>query len=362
MHFCLVDTLLSSFISEGNDDMIPEFEKQSVVFRSVVLYLIACVTLCGGCEKLSSRYDELKEGRENSASLKVVTGLVDAVEIDVASKVPGRISSLLVREGDTVKKGQELVTLSTDEIDAKMYQVDAAIDAAKAQLKLAQKGAKKQEKEAVRKQVDAARHQVEITQKMYERLKPLAEAKAVAGSKFDEVEFNYKVAQDQLAIAEAKLSIVMDGARKEQIEALDALVKKAEGVQAEVESYKRESSQVAPINGIVSKVILHKGELASTGYPILTIVDLSDQWAVFTVREDMLKKIKVGSVVKAEVPALDKYVSLNVFNISAMGDFATWKATSEKNSFDLKSFEVKARPEKPIKNMRPGMSVRIRFE
>lgn len=322
---------------------------------------IGCIILCG-CEKLSSGYNELKNDRNAKDNPAVITGLVDAVEIDVASKVPGRISGIMVREGDTVKKGQALATLSTDEIDAKMYQVDATIDAAKAQLRLAKKGAKKQEKQAVRKQVDAARHQVEITKKMYDRLKPLAEAKAVAGSKFDEVEFKYKVAQDQLAMAEAKLSIVMDGARKEQIEALDAMVKKAEGVQAEVESYKRESTQVAPISGVVSKVILHKGELAATGYPIVTIIDLSDQWAVFTVREDMLKKVKVGSILKANMPALDQTVSLKVFNVSAMGDFATWKATSEKNSFDLKSFEVKARPVKPVKNMRPGMSVRIRVK
>ena len=338
------------------------FKKQRSYYAIVLSWLFVLSTANSSCEKLSSEYEELEADRENNNSPAVITGLVDAVEIDVASKVPGRINGLLVREGDPVKKGQELATLSTDEIDAKMYQVDAAIDAAKAQLRLARKGAKKQEKEAVKKEVDAARHQVEITQKMYDRLKPLAEAKAVTGSKFDEVEFKYKVAQDQLAMAEAKLSIVMDGARKEQIEALDALVKKAEGVQAEVESYKRESTQMAPISGVVSKVILHKGELAATGYPILTIVDLSDQWAVFTLREDMLKKIKVGSILKAEIPALDQTASFKVFNISAMGDFATWKATSEKNSFDLKSFEVKARPIEPVENMRPGMSVRIRVK
>lgn len=315
-----------------------------------------------GCDQISSGYDQIKAGRERQGAPSVITGLVDAVEIDVASKVPGRIKDVLVREGDAVTEGQELVTLDVDEIDAKMSQVDAAVEAARAQLKLAKKGAKKQEKEAVRKEVDAARHQVEITKKMYDRLKPLAEAKAVAQSKFDEVEFKYNVAKDQLAMAEAKLSIVLDGARKEQIQALGALVKQAQGVHAEVESYKREASQTSPISGTISKVVLHQGELAATGYPILTIVDLSDQWAVFSVREDMLKNIKPGTTLNAEIPALDTVVSLKVFNISAMGDFATWKATSEKNSFDLKSFEVKARPVKPVDGMRPGMTVRLRLK
>ena len=337
--------------------------KLSLLYGAVFLLCLSMLLLFTvGCDQVSAGVAQLEAGRKSSEDPSLITGLVDALEIDVASKVPGRIKEMRVREGDSVTEGQELVTLAVDEIDAKMYQVDAAIDAAKAQLKLAKKGAKDQEKDAVRKEVDAARHQVEITQKMYDRLKPLADAKAVAGSKFDEVEFKYNVAKDQLAMAEAKLSMVMDGARKEQIDALSALVKQAQGAQAEVESYKRESSQVAPITGVVSKVVLHQGELAATGYPILTLVDLSDQWAVFSVREDMLKNLKIGDTLKAEIPALGTTVSLKVFNISAMGDFATWKATSEKNSFDLKSFEVKARPVKPVEDLRPGMSVRIHLQ
>jgi len=288
----------------------------------------------------------------------VMTGLVDATEIDVASKVPGRIREILVQEGDAVVKDQPLLTLTTDEIDARMSQVDAAITAAEAQLRLAKHGARSQEKIAARRQVDAAREQVEVTRKMYERLKPLVEARAIPQSQFDEIEFKYNVSQDQLAMAEARLSAVTDGARDEEIEALDALVKRAEGAQAEVDVYRREASQAAPIAGVVSKVILHAGELAGTGFPIVTIVDMSDQWAVFAVREDRLRDIRIGSKLTVEIPALGKTAQVEVFNIAAMGDFATWRATSEKNSFDLRSFEVKARPVAPIEGLRPGMTVR----
>ena len=314
--------------------------------RIFALCLLAGLILTASCS-----------GTDNSV---VLTGLVDATEIDVASKIPGRIKEMLVREGDRVAKDQPLVTITSDEIDAKLSQVNAAIDAANSQLAMARKGARSQEKRAVRKQVDAARHQVEITEKMYNRLKPLAEQKAIPQSKFDEVEFKYNVSKDQLAMAEAKLSMVMEGARKEQIEALESLVKKAQGVQAEVESYQRETSQSAPIAGEVAKVILHPGELAATGYPIVTLVDLSDQWAVFAVREDRLKEVRVGTKLPVEIPALGMHTTMEVFNIAAMGDFATWKATTNKNSFDLKSFEVKARPVKAIDGLRPGMTVRWR--
>ena len=55
---------------------------------------------------------------------------------------------------------------------------------------------------------------------------------------------------------------------------------------------------------------------------------------------------------------LDRNIIMVVSNISAMGDFATWRATSDRDRFDLKSFEVKLRPEAPVDGLRPGMTVR----
>jgi len=289
---------------------------------------------------------------------KGVTGLVDAVEIDVASKIPGRLSKLFVKEGDLVKEGQTLVTIESEEVMAKVDQVKALVDAAKSKLAMAQKGARKEEKNAVRKQLQSAKHMVQITKKTYDRMKGLVDANAISQAKFDEIEFKYAVAKDQLAIAEAKYTMVMKGARKEEIEALEALVKQGEGTLGEVESYQKETTQFAPIAGEVSKIILHRGELAATGYPIMTLVNMEDLWAVFAVREDWLADIKKGDKIKVHIPALNQDAQMEVFNISAMGDFANWRATNDRNSFDLKSFEIKARPVNPIENMRPGMTVR----
>jgi len=291
-----------------------------------------------------------------------MTGLADATEIDVASMIPGRVSELFVKEGDRVEKGQKLVLLEGDIIEAKVEQVNAAIDAAKAQLKMARKGTRPEEKRAVRRQVDAAGHQVDITKKMYDRLKALYDQKAIPKAKLDEVEFKFNVATEQLAMAEAKNDMVQKGARDEQLEALEALVNRAQGALAEVQSYNKETTQYAPISGVVSKIIVHEGELAATGYPILTVVNMDDIWAIFSIREDKLKNIQQGRIIHASIPALGKTVDWEVFNISALGDFATWKATSDKNSFDLKSFEVKARPVEPVDGLRPGMTVRWKLE
>lgn len=294
----------------------------------------------------------------DAPSPKHVTGLVDATEIDVASKIPGRVVELEVREGDRVEKGQKLAKIESEEIGAKMQQVKAAMEAAEAKLRMARSGARQEEVEAARRQVESAKHQVQIAQKTYERVEKLHEANAIADAKLDEAKFQYDVARDQLAVAEAKLTVLRKGARPEEIDALAALVDQAQATLTEVTVYEKEMVQTAPIAGEVSKIVVHRGELAATGYPIVTLVDLSDLWVTFTLREDALRNVRKGTTLRVFVPALDREAQLEVFHIAAMGDFATWRATSERDAFDLKSFEVRARPLAPIEGLRPGMTIR----
>lgn len=304
---------------------------------------LMCLTSCGG---------------EEAPKPIVMTGLMDATEVDVASKVPGRVREMKVREGDRVEAGQKLLAIESFEVKAKLDQVNAVIDATRAKLTMARRGARSEEKRAVRNAVEAARHQVDVTRKMYERMKPLYEQKAISQARWDEIEFRFNVSVDQLAMAEAKYDAVLKGARDEEVDALEALVRQGEGSLREVQAYDRETEQVAPIAGEVAKVVLHEGELAGTGAPIVTIVDLSDAWASFAVREDLLPRVRKDMVVELEVPALGRSVPMRIFFIAAMGDFATWRATSAKDSFDLKTFEVRARPAQPVEGLRPGMTVR----
>jgi HlyD family secretion protein len=316
---------------------------RSGAVRAVGALAIGALAGCGGAE---------------APRKAVVTGLVDATEIDVASKVPGRVREICVREGDRVEAGQRLVSIESHELDAKIDQVTALMDASKAKLRLARSGVRSEEKAAVKKQVDAAQAAADAAKKMYDRSKALLDEKAIPQAKWDEIELRYQVAVDQLAMAQAKWEMVQNGARAEEIQALEALVRQSEGGLAEVSAYHAETEQTAPLAGEVAKVVLHKGELAATGYPIVTIVDLSDVWATFAVREDMLQKVRKDQVIDVELPALGRTVKMKVFNVSVLGDFATWRATSEKDRFDLKSFEVKARPVDPVEGLRPGMTAR----
>ena len=152
--------------------------------------------------------------------------------------------------------------------------------------------------------------------------------------------------------------MLLNGTRKEDKSAAAAQVKQAEGAVNEVESYLSENTIKAPIGGEVTQINSEIGELVATGFPIVVISNPDDVWAVFNVREDMLKKIKIGKVIKVKIPAIsnDKY-EFKVNYISVMGNFATWKATRAKGEFDMKTFEVRMVPVKKIDGLRAGMSV-----
>ena len=293
-----------------------------------------------------------------AAPQRSLTGLWGATEIDVASKIPGRVKELSVREGDVVKEGQRLVTIESQEIEARVAQATAAAEAAQARLELARRGARPEERDAARRALDSAQSGHDLARKTAERLSALLATGSVTQAQFDEAQTRLDVARDQLAMAESRYQVVLKGARPEELRTLEALVAQGRGAMAEAKSYGAETTQTAPLAGTVSKLILHKGELASTGFPILTLVDLGDVWVTFPVREDLLPQFEVGRVLHVQVPALGREVEVKVFNVAALGDFATWRATNEKAGFDLKSFEVKARPTAPVANLRPGMTAR----
>ena len=95
----------------------------------------------------------------------------------------------------------------------------------------------------------------------------------------------------------------------------------------------------------------------------MNIVDLSDIWVVFNIREDLLTKIKIGKELDANIPALGaKIIRLKVTYIKAMASYATFKATKNNGGFDVKTFEVRAKPDTAIEGLRPGMSLMVDYE
>ena len=290
-----------------------------------------------------------------------IQGQMEAHETDVASKVPGRVAEILVREGDRIEAGTTLLRLESPEVDAKLAQAEAAQQAAQAVASKAQHGARPQEVEMARLQWQRAQAAATLAETSFKRVEGLARDGLIAAQKRDEAETNFTASRDAALAAKAQYDMARAGARPEDRAAADAQARQVAGVVAEVQAAKRETALKSPVAGEVAKLLAKVGELAPQGVAVLTVVDLNDQWAVLNVREDLLQRFAIGQEFDASLPALGgQSARFKVFYSAPLPDFATWRATRAGSGFDAKTFEVRARPLAPIANARPGMSVLVK--
>ena len=291
---------------------------------------------------------------------EVLQGQVEVNEYRVASKVPGRILEIRVKEGDYVKAGDTLVIIDAPDVMAKQAQAESAESAASAMNEMARNGARQEQIRAAFEVLQQTKAGLEIAEKSYNRIQRLFDEVVMSEQKRDEAFANYKAMEAQVKAAQSQYDMARNGARREEKMAAAAQVKRAKGAVAEVNSYVNEMVQVATHDGEVSEVFPEVGELVGTGSPIMTISLMNDVWASFNVREDQLGSMAVGQTIHAFVPAFNKDMDFKVYYMKDQGSYATWKATKANGQYDLKTFEVKAKPLKEYEGLRPGMSVIIR--
>ncbi|KAB0303832.1 biotin/lipoyl-binding protein [Vibrio fortis] len=286
-----------------------------------------------------------------------IQGQIDAQQYSISSKVPGRIDQVFVRKGDNVEKGQLVFSLLSPEIDAKLEQAKAGEKAAGALAQEAEKGAREQQIQAAKDQWLKAKAAADLMEKTYQRVNNLYKDGVVAEQKRDEAKTQWQAAKYTESAALQMYKLAQEGARDETKVAAAQRALMAAGAVAEVEAYAKDTQIHSWFNGEVAQVLLSSGELAPQGFPVVTVIDTQDAWAVLNVREDHLKYFEKGSQFDAYLPALDKNVTFEVSHIAVMGDFATWRSTDAAQGFDLRTFEIEARPVDNNDTLRMGMSL-----
>lgn len=297
----------------------------------------------------------------NKKTPTLLQGTVECTTYKASSKVPGRIEEMKISEGDRVEKGQLLYTLSTPELDAKLEQAEAVKSAASALDAAAVAGARSQQIDAALNMWEKAQAGLELARKTYERVKNLFDQGVVPEQKLDEATANYEAMKATAQAAKAQYDMAADGARKEDKAAAAARVRQAAGAVSEVEAYIGDAMVYSPVTGEISTIIAEQGELVGSGYPVVAILDMSDVWVTFNIKETLLPKIKLGTRMTGYVPALDRDVEFEVTHIAVQADFATWAATRTQGGFDIRTFAVKARPVTSVE-LRPGMSVLVNWD
>lgn len=287
----------------------------------------------------------------------VVAGEAEATEYRVSGKVPSRVESFLVEEGDQVRKGDTVVIMDSPEVRAKLAQAMGAKHAAEAQNAKAIHGAREEQIAGAYEMWQKALVGERIMRQSWERVSRLYEQGVVTAQKRDEVQAQYDAAAATARAAKTQYDMAMKGAQEEDKAAAAALVERANGAVQEVNGYLNELYLTAPCDGEVSERYPKVGELVGSGSPIMSIIDLTDIWFTFAIREDHLADITIGDEMLIEVPALGKQRhKVRVTHIKAMGTYATWRSTKENGGYDVRTFDVKARPIEAIPNLRPGMT------
>lgn len=285
-----------------------------------------------------------------------VQGQGDATEIRISGKLPGRVKEIYVEEGMRVRAGDTLVHIVSSLVDAQLDQASAMQDVAQAGENKVDAGTRVQVVKAAEDTWHQAQSATGIAQKTYQRMENLFAKGVVSAQKRDEAKAAYDMAQSGEEAARSAYELAKSGAQKEDKQAARAMVKASKAGVKKVNALLEDQYLVAPCDGEITVIYPNVSELVATGAPIMTL-QKDDHWAVFNVRENLLKDIKDDSKLKVYIPALDKDTVMQVFYIKDLGTYANWQATKATGDYDARTFQIKARPATPIAGFRPGMSV-----
>lgn len=291
---------------------------------------------------------------------EILEGQVEGTTVRVSGKLMGRVEEIYVHEGDSVHAGDTLVRIHSAIAEAQLQEAQAMQDVARAQDKKIDAGTRSQIIQAARDLVNQAQASVNITKKTYERMQNLYSEGVISEQKRDEAKAAYDAAVAALGAAKSQLSLAQSGAQKEDKESAAALVNAAGGGVKQVQAVLADSYLVAPNDGTIDEIYPEVGELVAAGAPIMSVLKADDRYVTFNVREELLNDLTMGKTFKVKVPALGlKEMDVTIYYIRDMGSYATWQATKSTGDWSSRTFQIKARPENPLPNLRPGMTVII---
>lgn len=289
---------------------------------------------------------------------EILQGQAEATSVRVSGKLPGRVTEFFVKEGDMVHKGDTLVHIHSSLVEAKLEQARAMETAAQAVDRKVDAGTRKQIIQSAYDVWQQAQAAVGITRKTYDRMQNLYSEGVMSEQKRDEAKAAYDAAVAGAAAAKSQYELAREGAQSEDKAQAAAMVTVAKGGVSEVEAILEDQYLTAPCDGQIDVIFPEVGELVSLGAPIMNVLRIDDKWVTFNVREDKLRDLTMGKEITVKIPALGmKEVNAKIYYVRDLGSYATWHATKTTGDWDSKTFEIKARPEKDVPDLRPGMTV-----
>ncbi len=286
----------------------------------------------------------------------VLQGEVEASRVDISVRVQGRAKEIFFDLGENVKEGDVLVVLENPALTAQQITAEAQYNVAVANRNVAY-STRPEQIEIQKALLASAEDGVALAKQSFDRVQKASATGGVSKQVFDEAKTSYEVALKDKLAAEASLELAENGASIETKHLSDAQVEQAKAALNQVNTDVNTLVVTATAQGQVTAKVAEVGQLYNPGTPLYSLIDLSDMWVTFNIREDFLKAAKIGDIFEVEVPALQTTVQVQITALNALGQYANWRATKATGEFDLRTFEVRAKPVKHLDTLRPGMSV-----
>ena len=304
---------------------------------------------------------------------KRASGYVEATEVRVSSKVPGRLTTVAVTEGARIAQGDAVASISTEDVDLALRRAHAEHDQAEAQLKLLRAGSRPEDIQQAEAQLAAAiseRQGLEgdlASAKTDEaRFEQLVERRAGSVKQRDDAvsrrrdaESRVKAAGDRVAAATAALAKVRSGARVEEIEGAAARLAVASAQIASLEHDRGETAIVSPATGVVSSRLVEPGELVAAGTPVAIIVDLDHAWVNAYVEEPLVPALRVGQTLTVVTDGNDRLTGAIAF-IAPRAEFTPRNVQTSDERARL-VYRVKVTVDNSAGVLKPGMPVDVQL-
>ena len=226
----------------------------------------------------------------------ILQGQIEATEIRISRKLPGRIDTFLVKEGQNVRQGDTLVVINSPEALAKYQQVNAMENIAKYQHQKVDEGTRKQIIASLQQLWNKSKSDLQLAKITYDRVNALYKDSVVTSQRKDEVEAMYKAAEAAERAAYSQYQMAVDGAQIQDKESARSLVTAAQGTVEEVAALLQDARLTAPESGQISAIFPKRGELVGAGMPIMNLVVLDDVHVVLNVWEERLSPMYRRSI------------------------------------------------------------------
>ncbi|GAU85643.1 HlyD family secretion protein [Bosea sp. BIWAKO-01] len=294
--------------------------------------------------------------RRSEPSRGQIAGMVRQTEIRVASDTTGRLASIAVAPGQRVRKGDLLAVLANPDLVAQFGEAKAAADSARADRDRVNSGVREEQVQIAAEAVQTGEANLLLAKQQYERAAALANNSFASQRQLDESTASLAKAQADLDAKTAQAALARAGPTAEERALADARVALADATLAETQARLAKTRLTAPADGTVGIRVAETGEIIGPGKPVLTLNVDGDRWFAFTLREDALGGVDIGSSLTLTV-AGGRKLPARVTELLPLGEFATWRAARAAGDHDLNAFRLRLDPEGSGEGLEPGMTI-----